>query len=242
MPESVFLLAVVFAAVLVQSLAGFGSAMVAMALLVGPLGLPIASPLVALVAVTLEIAVLARHRQALNLGAVWRLMAGTLAAVPAGVLALRFVPEAALMALLGAVILVYAVYGLLGRRLPELRRPAWAYLAGALAGLLGGAYNVGGPPVILYGDCQRWPPAEFKSNLQSLFLVNDVLVLALHALAGNLTPVVWGRFWTALPALGLALAAGFALERRIPPAAFRRLALALLLVLGARLVWSAWAL
>ncbi|MBL8058462.1 MAG: sulfite exporter TauE/SafE family protein [Anaerolineales bacterium] len=239
--SALFVPIVVFLAVLTQSLAGFGSAMVAMSLLAGPLGLPVASPLVALTAVVLEIAVLARHRQALNLAAVWRLMLGTLAAVPVGVLAVRLVPEAGLLALLGGLLSAYAGYGLLGRRPPELRHPAWGFLAGALAGLLGGAYNVGGPPAIVYGDCRRWPPAEFKSNLQSLFLVNDLLVLALHALAGNLNAAVWAQFWPALPALGLALAAGFALERRVPPAAFRRLALGLLLVLGARLLWSAWA-
>lgn len=239
--EAWFVPGVIFLAVLTQSLVGFGSAMVAMALLAGPLGLPVASPLVALAAVILELVVLLRYRQALNLGAVWRLMAGTLAAVPVGVLLVRAVPEAVLLMVLGGLLIAYAAYGLLGRQPPELRHPVWGFLAGALAGLLGGAYNVGGPPAIVYGDCRRWPPAEFKSNLQSLFLVNDVLVLALHALAGNLTPAVWAQFGPALPAIGLALAAGFALERRLPPARFRPLVLTLLAGLGARLLWSALA-
>lgn len=241
MSEIAFLWAVVFAAVLVQSLAGFGSAMVAMSLLAAPLGLPVAAPLVALFASLLELAVLLRHRQALNFAAVWRLMAGALLAVPLGIVALRGVPEAALLTALGVVLLAYAAYGLLGRRLPQTRHPAWAFAAGGLSGLLSGAYNIGGPPLIVYGDGQRWPPAEFKSNLQGLFLANDALVLTLHAVAGNLTPAVWGNFWLALPALALGLAAGFALEKRFSPAGFRRMALVLLLILGARLLWSAWA-
>jgi uncharacterized membrane protein YfcA len=105
-----------------------------------------------------------------------------------------------------------------------------------LAGLLGGAYNTSGPPVIVYGDCRRWAPPEFKSNLQAFFAVADGLVVLGHVAAGNLTRVVLTHYALALPAILLGLWLGLRLERRVQPAAFRRLALLLLLVLGARLV------
>jgi uncharacterized membrane protein YfcA len=228
---------VVFAAVFVQSLVGFGSAMIAMVLLSAGLGLAVASPLVALMSLTLEAGILARRAAALNLGAVWRVIAGALLGVPLGMLALRRVPERALLPLLGLVIAAYALYGLWGRRLPELRHPAWGFGTGVLAGLLGGAYNTSGPPVIVYGDCRRWAPPEFKSNLQAFFLVADALVVLGHAVAGNLTRTTLGYYALALPAILLGLWLGLRLERRVSPAAFRRLALVVLLVLGARLVW-----
>lgn len=239
MPEVAFIWLVVFAAVLLQSLVGFGSAMVAMALLAGRLGLPVASPLMALIAATLEAVLLARYRQALDPGAIWRLLAGALVGVPLGLWALGRLPEALMLGALGLLIAGYAVYSLLGRRPPALHHPGWAFGAGALAGLLSGAYNTGGPPVIVYGDGRRWSPEEFKGNLQSFFLFNDGLVLIGHALAGNLTAVVWGHYLAAAPAIALGLAAGLLLERRLPAGAFRRAALAALLALGARLLWSA---
>jgi uncharacterized membrane protein YfcA len=238
-PAALVVAAVILAAVFTQSLVGFGSAMIAMALLSARLGLAVAAPLVALVALTLEAVVLARHARSFNLNAVWRLIAGALLGVPVGVLAVRLVPERVMLPVLGLVIGGYALYALWGRRLPALAHPGWALAAGALAGVLGGAYNTSGPPVILYGDCRRWPPAQFKSNLQGFFLVNDLMVLVGHAFAGNLTPDVWRHYLAALPAVALGLLLGLALERRFSPAGFRRLALLMLLALGARLLWPA---
>lgn len=71
-----FMLLVVFAAMFTQGLVGFGSAMVSMALLPEPLGLSVAGPLVALMALPSEGLVLIRYRRSLNWRAVARLAAG----------------------------------------------------------------------------------------------------------------------------------------------------------------------
>jgi uncharacterized membrane protein YfcA len=234
---SVLTLGVVFAAVLMQSLVGFGSAMVAMALLPYRLGLPVAAPLVALIAATLEALVLVRYRESLNWRAIWQLSMGMVAGVPLGVLALSRVEARILLPVLGGVIVAYALYALLDWRLPELRDSRWAFGFGLLAGLLGGAYNVSGPPVIAFGHCRRWPPPEFKGNLQAFFLVGDALVVVGHAAMGNLTSVVWRNYLLALPAIALGVVAGLALDRFIRPQAFRRLALIVLVVLGTRLLF-----
>lgn len=226
----------VFAAVLTQTLTGFGSAMVAMALLPHLTGLLVAAPLVALVAATMEAVVLVRWRPALNWQAIRQLALGTLVGVPFGVLALRHVDAGILLPILGAVIVGYALYALMDRRLPRLHNARWAYGAGLLAGILGGAYNVSGPPAIVYGQCRRWSPAEFKGNLQAFFLLGDALVIGGHALAGNLTGEVWGHYTLSVPALALGVAAGLALERLIRPDVFRRLTLILLVALGVALL------
>jgi hypothetical protein len=214
----------VFAAVLTQTVTGFGSAIVAMALLPSWIGLLVAAPLVALIAATLEVVALLYWRQALSWRAIGQLNVGMLLGVPLGVLALSHVPAEILLPVLGGVM-----------RLPELRGAGWAYGAGGLAGVLGGAYNVSGPPVVVFGHCRRWTPAEFKANLQAFFLLGDGLVIIGHAIAGNLTAPVWRNFVISLPAVGLGLALGFALERFVAPRAFRRMALVLFLVLGVRL-------
>jgi len=226
---------VVFAAVLMQTLAGFGSAMVAMALLPYWVGLLVAAPLVALIAATLEAVVLVYWREALTWHAIRQLNVGLVLGVPLGVLALGRVDAGILLPVLGGVLIAYALYALLNLRLPELRSPGWAYGVGVLAGVLGGAYNVSGPPVIVYGHCRRWTPAQFKGNLQAFFLLGDALVIVGHGVAGNLTRTVWQSYVLALPAIALGLVAGLALERFIPAGVFRRMALVLLIVLGVRL-------
>lgn len=234
--EPILLIIIAFLAAFTQSLTGFGSALVAMSVLPGLLGLRTAAPLVALMAGTIEGALLARYRHAFNVRATWRLVLALLVGVPLGILVLRRVEERITLAILGAVIAGYALYALLNPRLPELGHLAWAYGFGFLAGVLGGAYNTSGPPVVIYGDCRRWSPAEFKGNLQGFFLVNDLLVLAGHALSGSLTSLVLRDYLIVLPALAVGLFVGSRLDRRLNPGVFRKAVLGLLVVMGLRMV------
>lgn len=236
--QDLYLLVVIFLAVFVQSAAGFGVALVAMAALPPIIGLTSAAPLVALVALLLEVFLVVYYRQALRIENIWRVIAASLLGVPLGVLFLKNIPERFTLSLLGVVIAGYALYALLRLRLPRLERPMWAYLFGFAAGMLGGAYNTSGPPVIIYGNCRGWAPAEFKGNLQGFFLISSVVVAASHYLGGNFTPQVWRDFVLALPALGIGLAAGLSLDRRIRPETFRSGVLLLLLVLGIRLIFA----
>ena len=234
--EPLLLFVVALLAAFTQSLTGFGSALVSMAVLPGLIGIRTAAPLVALITVTIDGVLLARYRQALNLRAIWRLVAALVLGVPLGILVLRRVEERFVLAILGAVIAGYALYALLSPRLPRLEHPAWAYGFGFIAGVLGGAYNTSGPPVVIFGNCQRWPPSEFKGNLQGFFLVNDLLVIAGHALSQNLTPLVLRDYLIVLPALIVGLFIGGRLDRRLDPALFRKVVLVLLVVMGLRLL------
>ena len=227
---------IVFLAVVTQAATGFGLALVSMGLLAQLLGIQVAAPLVAMIALPLEFMLLVRYRHALNWKAVWQLSAASVVGIPLGILALKQVNEKIILTVLGLVIVGYAVYALINPRMPELQ-PGWAWGFGFVAGLLGGAYNTAGPPAVIYGSGRRWSPPEFKSNLQGFFLLNDALVITGHALSSHLTPVVWDNYRVALPALALGLIAGLGLERLINPAAFRKIVLLLLIVTGLRLMF-----
>jgi uncharacterized protein len=227
---------IIFFSVFTQSLTGFGSGLVSMAFLPDVIGVRTAVPLVALVTGTLEFFLLIRYRAAFNIRAVWRMTAASILAIPIGVWTLRNISDKILLPLLGFIMASYALYALLNFRLPRLEHPAWAFLAGFLAGLFSGAYSVGGPPAIIYGTCRGWKPEEFKSNLQGFFLVNDALALVNHGIAGNLTPVVISTYLWALPVIALGIFSGTALDRIIDPQRFRKLVLGLLVVMGLRLM------
>jgi uncharacterized membrane protein YfcA len=231
---------VVFFAVITQTLTGFGAGLVSMAFLPGILGVRTAAPLVAMITCTLELILLIRFRAAFNLKAVWRLAVTTLVGLPIGVWALRGVSEKILLPILGVVMAGYALYALFNFKLPRLEHPGWAFLTGFLSGILSGAYSVGGPPVIIYGNCRGWEPDEFKSNLQGFFLLNDGLAIIYHAIAGNLTPAVRTGYLWALPVIFLGLLASAGLDRFLNPQTFRKLVLVLLVVMGVRLIMSAF--
>lgn len=226
----------IFFGVFTQTLTGFGSALVTMSILPSLLGISVASPLVALMAITLEAILLIRYRGAINFGAVWRLSAAAIIAIPIGLTAIRAISEDLVLTILGAVLVIYSLYALITPKLPELKQPAWAFGFGFVGGLLSGAYNVAGPAAVIYGNCRGWQPDEFRSNLQAFFLLNDLTVVISHGLAGNLKPIVWANYLIALPAILLGIFVGLKIDRHLNAVTFRKIVLILLIVMGLRLI------
>lgn len=233
---SLFILLAVFLGCFTQSLTGFGVALVMMAVLPSLVGLKVATPLVALTAIVLETVMLIRYRGALQFRSILGLLVSSLIAIPVGIFYFRRLDEGVALSVLGFVLTAYALYALIGFRLPALSHPAWAWGFGFTGGLLGGAYNTSGPPVVVYGNCRRWSPQEFKSNLSGYFLVNSIMVVSTHWLGGNFTPQVMSRFLLALPALFLGFLLGQSMDRWLNPELFRKVVLVLLVVLGVRLM------
>ena len=228
---------IVFLAVFTQSLSGFGVALVAMALLPSLIGIRVATPLVALIALMLEFVLVMYYRQSLQVRAVWNIALAAVIGTPLGVLFLARVDESVALAILGVVIAGYALYALLGLKMPRLEKSFWAYLAGLSGGMLGGAYNTSGPPVIVYADCRSWPPDVFKGNLQGYFIIVSLATVASHVLNGNITIQVWHLFLSALPFMILGIVTGLSLDRKLNPVVFRKVVLILLIVMGIRLMF-----
>lgn len=227
---------VVFLGCFTQSLTGFGVALVTMALLPSLIGLQAATPLVALVGIVLEVLILIRYRESLKFKSILGLIISCIVAVPIGVVYFSRLDENVALFLLGLIIAVYAIYALSGFRLPALHHPTWAWLFGFVGGLLGGAYNTSGPPAVVYGNCRKWTPQEFKSNLAGYFLVGSVVVVSTHWLSGNFTSTVWSNFWITLPSLLIGFFLGQGMDRWMDPELFRRIVLVMLVVLGLRLM------
>ncbi len=227
----------VFVAAFTQSLTGFGSALVAMAVLPTLIGIHTAAPLVALLAMTLEGLLLIRYRSAVNLREILPLLVSSALGIPVGVLVLHHVDERIVLIVLGIVIASYALYALMNPRLPRLVHPAWAGVFGFTAGVLGGAYNTSGPPVVIYASSQNWNPGQFKGNLQGFFLASDALVILGHLLGYNINMQALHLYVLVLPALLLGAFLGTRLDRRLNPMVFRKVILVLLFVVGLRLLW-----
>jgi len=228
--------ATIFISAFVHAFSGFGSALVSMAILPSLLGIRVAAPLVALMAITLEIILLVRYRGAMDVKAVWPLSLASLVGIPIGLSLARSVNEGIVLTALGVILVSYSLYALLSPRLPELKHPAWAFLFGFAGGILSGAYNIAGPMAVIYGSCRRWAPDEFKSNVQAFFLINDVAVALGHGLAGNFQPVVWNYYLMAVMAIVIGIFFGIKLDRRINPDVFGKVVQILLMAMGMRLI------
>lgn len=225
-------LALLFCATLVHAALGFGTALVAMPPAVLLLGLERAIPLVGLVVVVTITVQLARRWREVDLHAAWRLVLASALGIPCGLVLLEIAPERLVRALLGAALVGYSLWQLLRPALPLIERNALVYPFGFLAGVLGGAFNTNGPPVVLYGALRQWAPDAFRATLQGYFLPTAVLICAGHAAAGLWTAEVFVLFGLALPGVLAANWLGPRIAARIPAERFTRLLYGVLLVLG----------
>ncbi|MBX3178851.1 MAG: sulfite exporter TauE/SafE family protein [Candidatus Hydrogenedentes bacterium] len=231
-----------FLGCMAQSAVGFGSMLIAMPLLTFVLPLQVAAPVLALIGPPTTIYIFHLNRHGVDWREVGRIMAGALAGVPLGLWALESLNPAWIMRAVGAVLVAYAVY--VAAIEPRLRpranmrsgNIATSLAAGLCTGVLGGAFNTGGPPLILYGDWLRWPRARFKAILQAVFLANGTLIIIGHALAGNVHTGVLPYAAAATPGVIAGLYAGRHIDRLLSPAHFRYAVLGMVALLGLSLI------
>src|SRR5947209_6867464 len=195
-------LAVIFLATLIRSAFGFGEALVAVPLLALLIPVEEAAPLATLVSITVAAVVVAQDWHKIHLRSAGWLVISTLFGIPVGLWLLTAVAEAVVKAILGVVIVGFSSYCLVSRGLFELKTDRLAWLFGLGAGVLGGAYGMNGPPLVIYGSLRRWSPEHFRATLQGYFLPASVLGMCGYWLAGLWVPAVTRYYlWSLLPAV-----------------------------------------
>lgn len=235
----IVVVAVVFLATLIRSSLGFGEALVAVPLLALVMPVEVAVPLAVLVSITIAAVVVAQDWRHVHFRSASRLVLATLVGVPLGLLLLTLVVEGVVKALLAIVIIAFAAYCLIHRRPVELHDDRHAWLFGFAAGVLGGAYGMNGPPLVVYGTLRRWPPARFRATLQGYFLPASLVGMIGYWLAGLWTPTVTRHYLACLVPVLMAIALGRALNRRLDHRLFTTLVHLALLAIGTTLLTQA---
>jgi hypothetical protein len=232
--RTILVLAVVFAATLIRSTFGFGEALVAVPLLALIIPVEVAAPLAVLLSITIAAVVVVQDWQKIHVRSTGWLLWPTFLGIPLGILLLTHAHQHAVKAVLGIVIALFAGYCLLVKRPPELRKDSYPLLIGCgfLAGLLGGAYGMNGPPLVLYGGMRRWSPQHFRATLQGYFLPASVAAMAGYWWMGLWVPAVTHLYWVSLAAALPAIFLGRALNQRLRGEAFLRYVYGGLLGLG----------
>jgi uncharacterized protein len=227
------LAAVIFCAAFTQGVIGFGSGLVAMALIPLFMDLQDAVPIVALVGLVLNSVILVQLRAHLDRKKVLPLIGGALLGVPLGVLALRHLDPGPLKLMLGVLLIIYVATSIFGPKdRPRAVHDRWGYLAGFVGGGLGGAFCTSGPPVVLYITLKDWTPDAIKATLQAFFLAISVTQIPMLAATGILGVEHLPLSATALPVLLIGIYAGTRVYDRIDPTLFRRVILAGLAGMG----------
>jgi uncharacterized membrane protein YfcA len=238
---TVHVLVVVFLATLIRSAFGFGEALVAVPLLALSLRLEIAAPLAVLISITIALIVVAQDWRKIHAGSVGWLMLATVFGIPLGLLLLTSSHQRLTKATLAVSIIAFSIYSLIGDKPPELKRDSmpWLLSCGFVAGIMGGAYGMNGPPLAIYGAMRRWSAQHFRATLQGYFLPASVLGMAGYWLKGLWVPAVTHYYLLSLPAMLPAIPLGRVVNHRMRGETFLKYVYAGLAVVGAILLAQA---
>lgn len=226
---------IVFVSAFVQGMVGFAFGMVSMGLATLVLDAKTASFLISPLAAINIVLVLWSARTEVKFAVVAPMVAGALIGMPLGVMILLG-GSVTLIRLMVSLLLIYVgVTRLVPRRMAARALSNWwGGIAGFGTGILGGATNMGGPPIIAYAARQQWSPAVFKASLLTTFLFNSGGKSVLLIWQGSLDRPMLGMVALLTPVVVVGSMAGIRLFSRIDRDLFGKTVSVMVLALG---VW-----
>lgn len=250
---AVVILAVTVIAAFVQGITGFAFAVISVPVLSLFIGPAYAAGVGATIGGAVVVTGVIVHRSEIAWKGMMKLIAIALLFLPAGVLFVSAAPEAIVLATLGVVTIGVGASQLResgssvrlrshegatnGRPGHSPRRSRLlGVLAAAAAGTLGGAFATPGPPIVAYLYSQIEDRRRAKADLQFFFLVTSGLIIAGHAIGGNIPLDMLPAIAGAIPVAVVTTVTGIHLARRLHAARLRLITDWALILLGAVLI------
>lgn len=233
-----YIILISFVATLMRSTFGFGESLVAVPLFSLFLPITVAVPLSVLISILVALAVVVQDHHQIHFNSAKWLIIFAVLGIPFGILILIYGNEQWVKVALGAIITLYAVYSLSGKNNLSLAtdNKLWLFLCGFLSGILGGAYGLNGPPLVVYGNMRKWSAQHFRATLQAYFLPASFIGTVGYAIKGLVTLTVLKYFLVSLPVAIPAIFLGRYLNRKLKDGAFFKYVYLLLAGIGVFLI------
>lgn len=225
----------------IQGFSGFGSVLLALPVLLTVLEVRTAVPLVSLVALSINVLMVAGLHGHIQRGPMKALLLSSAPGMAIGAWVLDGAPDAFIKGLLGAVILFVVFQALLSRAGAGTGAPVgrvWTVVAGFFSGSIGLLTGANGPPVIAWAARQPWSRNELRATLTCYFLITGCGIVGTQAFQGLVTGDVLMLYGFSLPLLWLGMKIGGAACGKVDEKVFRRVVLALLGLIGATMLWQ----
>jgi uncharacterized protein len=209
----------------IRSAFGFGEALVAVPLLAFCIPLQVAAPLAVLLSITIAGIVVVQDWNRIHFRSAGWLVLATLPGLPLGLMLLTSSFQNQVKGALGLLILSFSCWSLLRRATLEVRSDSrsWLVACGFCAGILGGAYGMNGPPLVVYGSMRRWTVQQFRATLQAYFLPASLLGMCGYWVSGLWIPAVTHYYLLSLPVMVPAVLLGRIMNHRFRGDTFRKL-------------------
>jgi uncharacterized protein len=230
-------LAATFAAALVAGLAGFAFGLVAAAIWLHLLTPLQTASLIIAFGLIVQGAAVWKLRHALDWKRLWPFLLGGAVGVPVGVAALKWANPAAIRVGVGAVLVLYAIHGLVRPTFKPVNAGASADAGvGFLNGVLGGATGLAGILTTLWCGLRGWTKDQQRAVFQPVGVAIFAMSAAWIGAGGAVSADTVKLFLLGLPVLLLGTWLGLMLYGRLDEAGFRKVVLILLLASGVALL------
>lgn len=221
-----------------QGFLGFGFAIVAMAGLTVSRDLLQAAGVVNLTGILVAGSLLTALRREVLWRPALRIVPFVLVGVALGVSALGSLDRDFMVRALGVTIAAISLWNVRTPTLQTAEAPLRDGATGLLGGILGGAFNTGGPVIVAHLYRRPDPPQALKATNQLVFLSMGLSRLPIATAQGQITSSIWVEAAIIAPFVLAGLLVGTRLGRRISPSAFRRVSWLALGAMGVALVAS----
>jgi uncharacterized protein len=241
--------AIVVAAALIAGFttgfAGFGTGLVASGLWFHALPAPMVPPLVALASVAGQLVGLVTVRKSVDWPRMLPFLIGGMVGIPLGVAALAAVSPSLLRTSVGAFLILYSLYQLIGRRPREIG--AWGGkpadgAVGIVGGFLGGFAGLSAPAPLIWLQLRGGDGNSQRAIYQPFNLIVLTFASAAMAVGGQIGAPLVPIAFVCLPATMVGAWIGARAYFGVSPKTFQRLVLCLLLASGCILLAQAFGL
>ena len=229
---------IIFVAMLIRTLTGFGSALIAIPLLSILFGARYAIPFILLYECLIDIIILGRDRWKVKgeVKQAWPFLVTGLIGVPLGTQVLIFSSERLLKIVIGIALIIFSVLLLWNVNLKLKRDRLGSAAVGLLGGFLCGSIGMPGPPMALLLGSQGIEKDEFRRLIVIFLTVVDFLTFFYFLWIGLIDIDMLLQSIKLMPALALGFLAGDYAFGKVDEATFRRLALGITLAAGILLI------
>ena len=229
--QVVLVLLIIFATSVVQSVVGFGFALLAVPLMVVVIDLQSAVIVSSFVGTLSNLLQSWQLRRNIDATLTKRFLLSTVIGAPAGLLLFIYANQSALKIVLGVSIL-FGVF-VLSRGLELQHISSWLdWLMGVLSGVLLMATSTNGPPLVFVLQARKIDPARFRATLNMVFLVSGAFGLVMFGFAGEIVRSDINIAAVSVPAMIIGVSLGVVIRKYVQQELFKKLVLILLTIGG----------
>lgn len=240
MVELIYIAVAWFMGGLINGIAGFGAAIVAMPLAAPFMDISVAVPACTMIVLILNFHVGWTFRKDIQWKYVKEIFMGAIPGVLLSMFVLRYFSENHLKIGMGMFITGYALISLVWNRAKNrVIHPAWGYLSGLLSSSLGMAFGFNGPPLAAYMAYSGCPARAVKGMLGAGFIITGILIVSAKAFSGQINHWVLLTVLCSTPAVVVGSRIGIRLSSRLQEKTYRKILFLTLAAMGARISWTA---